>query len=185
MSMTRCGRASRRRRTRCNAEADEILRCTTVGVSADRRDTRARHYERKLETKADEVKLRLPKVRSLPFETAIVERYRRREASVRFSKPVPVAVLTTPDEPVVIAYRATFGSPGSQVEPLAGQVTFGHFRRVGLGDSKESSADWVRRSLERGVKLNWNDTMLFSTRNAHRLDEVVRILEEIEREGRA
>jgi aryl-alcohol dehydrogenase-like predicted oxidoreductase len=79
----------------------------------------------------------------------------------------------------------TSGSPGSQVEPLAGQVTFGHFRRAGLEDSKESSAAWVRRSLERGVKLNPNGAMLFSTRSAHHLDEVVRILEEIEREGRA
>jgi aryl-alcohol dehydrogenase-like predicted oxidoreductase len=79
----------------------------------------------------------------------------------------------------------TSGSPGSQVEPLAGQVTFGHFRRAGLEDRNESSADWVRRSLERGVKLNPNGAMLFSTRSAHHLDEVVRILEEIEREGRA
>ena len=36
----------------------------------------------KLETKAGAVKLKVPKLRSLPFETAIIERYRRREASV-------------------------------------------------------------------------------------------------------
>jgi D-threo-aldose 1-dehydrogenase len=79
----------------------------------------------------------------------------------------------------------TFGSPGSQVEPLASQVTFGHFRCARLEDSKESSADRVRRSLERGVKLNPNGAMLFSTRSAHHLGEVVRILEEIEPEERA
>lgn len=45
-------------------------------------DTRAGHYERKLETKAGEVKLKIPRLRRLPFQTAIIERYRRREASV-------------------------------------------------------------------------------------------------------
>jgi len=45
-------------------------------------DTRAGHYERQLGTKAGEVTLKVPKLRRLPFETAIIERYRRREASV-------------------------------------------------------------------------------------------------------
>jgi len=79
----------------------------------------------------------------------------------------------------------TSGSPGSRVDPLVGQVTFGHLRCTGLQEIKESSADRLRRSLERGVKLNPNGTILFSTRSAHHLDEVVRILEEIERDGRA
>ncbi|MGA8026959.1 MAG: IS256 family transposase, partial [Bryobacteraceae bacterium] len=48
----------------------------------ERVDGRAGHYERKLETKAGEVTLRVPKLRRLPFETAIVERYKRRESSV-------------------------------------------------------------------------------------------------------
>jgi transposase-like protein len=48
-------------------------------------DTRAGHYERQLETKSGSVTLQVPKLRSLPFETAIIERYRRREASVEES----------------------------------------------------------------------------------------------------
>jgi len=50
--------------------------------SAARRDTRAGHYERGLQTKAGEVRLRVPKLRQQTFETAIIERYRRRESSV-------------------------------------------------------------------------------------------------------
>jgi putative transposase len=65
-----------------DAEADQICGAARYERSADRVDTRAGHYERKLETKAGEVTLRVPKLRSLPFETAIIERYRRREASV-------------------------------------------------------------------------------------------------------
>jgi putative transposase len=50
--------------------------------SEARKDTRAGHYTRNLETKAGKVKLKVPKLRTLTFETAIIERYRRRESSV-------------------------------------------------------------------------------------------------------
>jgi hypothetical protein len=40
------------------------------------------HYGRKLQTKAGEVRLKVPKLRQQTFETAIIERYRRRESSV-------------------------------------------------------------------------------------------------------
>ncbi|HSL70862.1 MAG TPA: IS256 family transposase [Longimicrobiales bacterium] len=64
------------------AEADQICRAQRYERSPERVDTRAGHYERGLETKAGEVTLKVPKLRRLPFETAIIERYRRREASV-------------------------------------------------------------------------------------------------------
>jgi len=47
-----------------------------------RKDTRAGSYQQQLHTKAGEVTLKVPKLRTLPFETAIIERYRRRESSV-------------------------------------------------------------------------------------------------------
>src|SRR5215469_9463785 len=65
-----------------DAEADELCGAKRYERSAKRRDTRAGHYTRQLHTKAGEVELRVPKLRSLPFETAIIERYRRRESSV-------------------------------------------------------------------------------------------------------
>ena len=65
-----------------DAEADQICRAQRYERTAERVDGRAGHYERKLETKAGEVTLRVPKLRRLPFETAIIERYRRRESSV-------------------------------------------------------------------------------------------------------
>jgi transposase-like protein len=64
------------------AEAEQLCGAGRYERSADRMDTRAGHYERKLETKAGVVKLRVPKLRTLPFETAIIDRYRRRESSV-------------------------------------------------------------------------------------------------------
>jgi putative transposase len=64
------------------AEAEQLCGARRYERSPERIDTRAGYYERKLETKAGVVKLKVPKLRTLPFETAIIERYRRRESSV-------------------------------------------------------------------------------------------------------
>jgi transposase-like protein len=65
-----------------DAEADRLCNAQRYERSAARRDTRAGHYERNLQTKAGEVRLKVPKLRQQTFETAIIERYRRRESSV-------------------------------------------------------------------------------------------------------
>jgi len=65
-----------------DAEADRLTNATRYERTEERLDTRAGHYQRKLLTKAGEVTLKMPKLRTLPFETAIIERYRRRETSV-------------------------------------------------------------------------------------------------------
>ena len=64
------------------AEADALCGAQRYERSPDRVDTRAGHYERGLETKAGAVRLKVPRLRTLPFETAIIERYKRRESSV-------------------------------------------------------------------------------------------------------
>jgi transposase-like protein len=63
-------------------EADRLCNAGRYERSPERKDTRAGHYKRKLHTKAGEVELKVPKLRTLPFETTIIERYRRRESSV-------------------------------------------------------------------------------------------------------
>ena len=65
-----------------DAEADQLCNAARYERTEGRRDTRAGHYSRKLHTRAGEVELRVPKLREQKFETAIIERYRRREASV-------------------------------------------------------------------------------------------------------
>lgn len=65
-----------------DAEADAICNAQRYERSPDRKDTRAGSYSRKLHTKAGEVTLNVPKLRKLPFETAIIEKYKRREISV-------------------------------------------------------------------------------------------------------
>jgi len=64
------------------AEADEMCNAQRYERSPDRVDTRAGHYTRKLHTKAGEVEVKMPKLRKQTFETAIIERYRRRDISI-------------------------------------------------------------------------------------------------------
>jgi putative transposase len=64
------------------AEADRLCNAERYERTEARQDTRAGHYQRKLQTKAGEVSLNMPKLRRQTFETAIIERYRRRESSV-------------------------------------------------------------------------------------------------------
>ena len=64
------------------AEADRLCNAEKYQRTEARRDTRAGHYQRKLQTKAGEVTLNMPKLRRQTLETAIIERYRRREFSV-------------------------------------------------------------------------------------------------------
>lgn len=64
------------------AEADALCGAQRYERSPDRVDTRAGSYARKLHTRAGEVTLKMPKLRRQPFETAIIERYRRRETSI-------------------------------------------------------------------------------------------------------
>ncbi len=63
-------------------EADELVNAEKYERSSDRQGYRSGHYKRNLHTTAGEVELKVPKLKGVPFETAIIERYRRRESSV-------------------------------------------------------------------------------------------------------
>ena len=63
-------------------EADELVRASKYERTGDRKGYRSGHYERNFGTTSGEVKLRVPKLKGIHFETAIIERYKRRECSV-------------------------------------------------------------------------------------------------------
>ena len=65
-----------------DAEADRLVGAERYARTDERRDYRSGHYERKLHTKVGEVTLKVPKLRKQTLDTAIIERYRRRESSV-------------------------------------------------------------------------------------------------------
>lgn len=68
-----------------DAEADEIANAARYERAGERKAYRAGHYERKLTAKAGRLALKVPKLKGAVFESAVIERYRRREQSVEES----------------------------------------------------------------------------------------------------
>ena len=65
-----------------NKEAEALTSAAKYERTEASQGYRSGHYSRKLTTTSGEVRLEIPKLKGVPFETAIIERYRRRESSV-------------------------------------------------------------------------------------------------------
>lgn len=63
-------------------EAQQLTNAARYERSAERQGYRSGHYSRSLTTTSGEVELKMPKLKGVSFETAIIKRYRRRESSV-------------------------------------------------------------------------------------------------------
>ena len=63
------------------AEAEKLTQAARYGRSEARQGYRSGHYDRNLTTTGD-MTLHVPRLKGISFETAIIERYRRRESSV-------------------------------------------------------------------------------------------------------
>ena len=74
-----------------DAEADEIANAARYERSGGRKAYRAGHYDRSLTAKAGRLGLKVPKLKGEVFESAVIERHRRREESVDppLSRQVP------------------------------------------------------------------------------------------------
>ena len=62
-------------------ETDELVNAQKYECSQKRQRYHSGHYKRNFYTTAGEVKLKVPKLKGVPFETAIIEHYRRLEIS--------------------------------------------------------------------------------------------------------
>lgn len=63
-------------------EAQELTKAARYERTEARQGYRSGHYQRNLTTTSGDVELKVPKLKGMTFETAIIERYRRRESSV-------------------------------------------------------------------------------------------------------
>jgi len=64
------------------AEVDRLLNADKYERTQERQGYRSGHYSRRITTTSGEVELNMPKLKGATFQTAIIERYRRRESSV-------------------------------------------------------------------------------------------------------
>ena len=65
-----------------DAEAKELVGASKYERSEEREGYRSGHYSRNFTTTSGDVKLRIPKLKGVQFDTAIIERYKRRESSI-------------------------------------------------------------------------------------------------------
>ncbi|MDD7363934.1 MAG: transposase, partial [Olsenella sp.] len=63
-------------------EVEEMVGAERYERTAGREAYRSGHYKRKLVTTSGQIELDVPKLRGATFQTAVIERYRRRETSV-------------------------------------------------------------------------------------------------------
>ena len=63
-------------------EAESLTQAARYERSEARQGYRSGHYDRNLTTTSGDVTLHIPRLKGVSFETAIIERYRRRESSV-------------------------------------------------------------------------------------------------------
>ncbi len=118
-------------------EADDLVGAERHGRTAEREAYRAGHYERKLTTTSGEVTIRMPKLKGMRLAAAVIERYRRRETSVK--------------EAMTGMHLA--GVPAGRIED-AGEILWGSSVSASTVSSLNESAfasveEWRNRPLER------------------------------------
>jgi putative transposase len=64
-------------------EAESLTQAARYERSEARQGYRSGHYDRNLTTTSGDVTLHMPRLKGVSFETAIIDRYRRRESSVK------------------------------------------------------------------------------------------------------
>ena len=101
--------------TMLDAEANKPVNAERYARDEQRQGYRAGHYDRSFTTTAGEVNLRVPKLKGVAFETAIIERYRRRESSIEEAliEMYPAGVSVRRVEDITEALWGTKVSPGT------------------------------------------------------------------------
>ena len=125
-----------------DAEADRLVNAERYVRDEERKGYRAGHYGRTFTTTAGEVNLKMPKLKGVAFETAIIERYRRRETSVEEAliEMYLAGVSVRRVEDITEALWGTKVSPGTisnlnkKAYPDIDQVLMSHIQILNLMD---------------------------------------------------
>ena len=77
------------------AEAEKLTQAARYERNEQRQGYRSGHYNRNLTTTSGDVTLKVPKLKGISFETAIIERYRRRESffHIAFPAAIPLEIF--------------------------------------------------------------------------------------------
>ena len=168
-----------------DAEAQALCEAEKYERSSERKDSRAGYYQRGLETKAGKVTLKVPKLRKNTFETAIIERYKRRESSVE--EALMEMYLAGVNEE---GYRKVLGIAEGAKEDKAGWSGFlSHLKGRGLTGVRLFISDACRGLVEaldeHYPETKWQRCVVHFYRNVfshtprHKMREVTALLKAI------
>ena len=139
-------------------EADQLCQAQKHQRSAERQGYRSGHYQRNLHTRAGDVKLNIPKLKKITFESAIIERYKRREISVEEAmiQMYLAGVSVRRVEDITEALWGTKVSPGT-ISNLKKKIYEGIEKWRNLPLAKHYSyvyldGIWLKRSWDSQVK---------------------------------
>jgi putative transposase len=129
-----------------DAEADHLGGARKYERTEGHKDMRAGSYDRRLQTRAGEVTLTVSKLRNLPFETAIIERYRRRESSVEEAL-IEMYLAGVSARRVEDTTPALWGTRVSATQKIYGKIDEWRERPV-VGEFTDVFLDglWLKRS---------------------------------------
>ena len=125
--------------TLLDAEADRLCNAQRYERSEARRDTRAGHYERKLQTKAGEVRLRIPKLRKGSYFPGFLEPRRIAEkALTAVIQEAYIQGISTRSVDDLVKALGMEGISKSQVSRLCGEID----ERVQAFLTRPIEGDW-------------------------------------------
>jgi transposase-like protein len=128
-------------------EAADLTNAAKYERTENRQGYRSGHYTRNLQTTSGEVELKVPKLKGVPFETAIIERYRRREISVEEAliEMYLAGVSVRRVEDITEVLWGTKVSPGTISE--LNKKAYEHWTRIRTNNAIERLHREIRRRI--------------------------------------
>lgn len=106
------------------AEANKLTQAARYERNEQRQGYRSGHYNRNLTTTSGDITLKVPKLKGISFETAIIERYRRRESSAGEAL-IEMYWLAYPSSTWRECYRGTMRKQSVTMQPHSYPTWFG------------------------------------------------------------
>ncbi len=143
-----------------NQEAEELLCAKPYERSPERKDHRNGSRKRKLKTRVGEIELSVPRLRTLAFQTMVIERYRRMEISLEEAL-VEMYLLGISTRKITDITEALSDFPfSSSAQSRLNKKVYGKLE------------EWRTRPLPHVIPYLWLDGIVMKVRIAGRYENV-------------
>ena len=124
------------------AEAEKLTQAARYERNEARQGYRSGHYDRNLTTTSGDVTLHIPRLKGVSFETAIIERYRRRESSVE--EALIEMYLAGVSVPFPVSWTVKMKKKQKETQDILSY----HTQAAGCSDKARAKASGGRQPIE-------------------------------------